>query len=441
MSIVCASDFSAAARSGIRAAAALAARLGETQLSLVHVLDSALAERLDVSQLENLKKGTAQRLAEEGHESCRDFPQVAVQPEVLTGPAADTLNAFAREQRASLLVIASQGHGASPLYRLGGTSERVAVGAAVPLIVVRDAAPFEAWARGERLLRVMIGVDVQARNEPVVQLAKRLRKAGDCELVFGHIYHWHEGNARYGLPRLPNNAAIDPDARVEALLKRDMESQVGAFEGQGAVSFVAKVGFGRLGDHLLELAEAEKADLIAVGTHHQVGARRLASVSSVVLHFGHASVACVPDAARESVASALKPVRRVLIATDLSPFANQAIAHGYSLLAERGGEVQLVYASTLPTRAPHEAHAELVQRLRALVPAWASERGIATRVNVLERSDPARFIIETAQRTAADMICMASHGRSGLMRAVLGSVADQVLRESAVPVLFVRPAQ
>jgi nucleotide-binding universal stress UspA family protein len=49
-----------------------------------------------------------------------------------------------------------------------------------------------------------------------------------------------------------------------------------------------------MGDHLLEFAESEKADLIVVGTHQRRGLRRLGSVSSVVLHFGHTSVACIP---------------------------------------------------------------------------------------------------------------------------------------------------
>ena len=43
-----------------------------------------------------------------------------------------------------------------------GVAERTAESAPVPTLVVRDAAPFEAWARGERALKVFVGVDFSA---------------------------------------------------------------------------------------------------------------------------------------------------------------------------------------------------------------------------------------------------------------------------------------
>jgi nucleotide-binding universal stress UspA family protein len=53
--------------------------------------------------------------------------------------------------------------------------------------------------------------------------------------------------------------------------------------------------------------------------------------------------------------------------------------------------------------------------------------------------DTARAIHETAERLGADVICLASHGRSGIARAALGSVAEEVMRNSRRPVLVVRP--
>lgn len=50
----------------------------------------------------------------------------------------------------------------------------------------------------------------------------------------------------------------------------------------------------------------------------------------------------------------------------------------------------------------------------------------------------AQAIVDQAQRTKADMIAMGTHGRRGLARAVMGSTAEEVLRESKVPVLLVR---
>ncbi len=52
---------------------------------------------------------------------------------------------------------------------------------------------------------------------------------------------------------------------------------------------------------------------------------------------------------------------------------------------------------------------------------------------------PARSIMEFCHKEAVDLIVMATHGRSGLRRAFVGSVADEVIRESGVPVLVTRP--
>lgn len=52
--------------------------------------------------------------------------------------------------------------------------------------------------------------------------------------------------------------------------------------------------------------------------------------------------------------------------------------------------------------------------------------------------DPAEEIIEEARESGADLIAMATHGRTGVARLLLGSVAEAVLRRSEVPVLLVR---
>ena len=68
-------------------------------------------------------------------------------------------------------------------------------------------------------------------------------------------------------------------------------------------------------------------------------------------------------------------------------------------------------------------------------------RGLEVNVRtvVLEDRDPARAIAAQAVTERADLIVMSTHGRSGVVRSVLGSVADRVLHLTATPVLLVRP--
>jgi nucleotide-binding universal stress UspA family protein len=60
--------------------------------------------------------------------------------------------------------------------------------------------------------------------------------------------------------------------------------------------------------------------------------------------------------------------------------------------------------------------------------------------SIVRGDDPAIAIAQTAALRGVDVICIASHGRSGISRALVGSVADRLLRATRKPVLVLRPA-
>ncbi len=69
----------------------------------------------------------------------------------------------------------------------------------------------------------------------------------------------------------------------------------------------------------------------------------------------------------------------------------------------------------------------------------AQFQGLAVKRAVVLSDHPAGVIIEYAREHAIDLIAMATHGRSGLSRAVQGSVASEVMQSGVAPVLLVRP--
>lgn len=77
---------------------------------------------------------------------------------------------------------------------------------------------------------------------------------------------------------------------------------------------------------------------------------------------------------------------------------------------------------------------EALARIRAL----AQVPGLGLTVETVEGSSPAEQIVETARRCGADLIVMGSHGRTGIARVLLGSVAGKVLLLSPVPVMIVK---
>jgi nucleotide-binding universal stress UspA family protein len=142
-------------------------------------------------------------------------------------------------------------------------------------------------------------------------------------------------------------------------------------------------------------------------------------------------------------------VRSVLIATDLSEASNQVVGPAYGVLLPAGGRAELctvhaVGAADVIAAVPpqstlgDEERAKLESQLRALIPREAEAAAIRTSVSVIEARFAAEAILAAAERLDVDLIAVASHGRSGIKRAVLGSVAEEVARQSARPVLIVR---
>src|SRR5262245_28981080 len=129
MAIVCGTDFSPNAATAVASAAAAAERLGEP-LWLVHVLDPA-AGTLNAATVKVIERAITERLEEEAGRLSHRVPG-GVHVEIIKGLSHQALISFAESKGATLVVVASQGHGSSPLLRLGGTSERIAAASPLP---------------------------------------------------------------------------------------------------------------------------------------------------------------------------------------------------------------------------------------------------------------------------------------------------------------------
>lgn len=140
---------------------------------------------------------------------------------------------------------------------------------------------------------------------------------------------------------------------------------------------------------------------------------------------------------------------RILHPTDFSECAWAAEEFAVRLLEGLGGDLVLLHVAVEAS-----LYAETVlsmtesRRFYEAVRAWAQERlearaaalrqqGISARA-VLRAGNPFQEIVETAAAEGAELIVMGTHGRGGLSRFLLGSVADRVVRTAPCPVLTVR---
>jgi nucleotide-binding universal stress UspA family protein len=145
--------------------------------------------------------------------------------------------------------------------------------------------------------------------------------------------------------------------------------------------------------------------------------------------------------------------KHILLPTDGSPVANKAVKAGIALARQLGARVTGYYAiERVPPPVYAEGYIPDPQTL-ALWDRRSKEYGEkqvaaiaklakAARVRfqgVCAKADtPADGIVRTARRKGCDAIFMASHGRSGIAKLVMGSVTDRVIRTSGVPVVVYR---
>ncbi len=143
--------------------------------------------------------------------------------------------------------------------------------------------------------------------------------------------------------------------------------------------------------------------------------------------------------------------KHILIATDGSALSGKAVAQGLGLAKQLGAKVTAITVTepwtaaaygTIPTptlvNVYEKAAAENAATILASASAVAKDLGVACATLHVQDQYPAEGIVSTAKDQGCDLIVMASHGRRGLTRMLLGSEAMKVLTSSPVPVLIYR---
>jgi nucleotide-binding universal stress UspA family protein len=205
---------------------------------------------------------------------------------------------------------------------------------------------------------------------------------------------------------------------------------------------------------LLEAVAEAGADLVVMTTHGRGAAGRwvMGSVAGKLVH--HSPVPLYVIRVPDGDAPAPR-FTRLLVPLDGSETAEASLPAATALARAAGAEVRLVRIPTIPGYAKilPETAGWIPELLReqvgeaedylARVTAELERSGIraAGTVELIVAGDIARGILEHAAEVGADVIVMSTHGRSGLGRWVMGSVADRLLEGADRPVWIVRPRE
>ena len=143
-------------------------------------------------------------------------------------------------------------------------------------------------------------------------------------------------------------------------------------------------------------------------------------------------------------------VRQILAPTDFSEFSKQAIDYALALAHTFDAKLLLLHVIEMPAY-PVEGFVppsigttllEDLERQASLELAQVRPETPDAKVEVIRQvvvGTPYRTIVEVAEAKNADLIVMATHGRTGLSHLVMGSVAERVVRMAPCPVLTLRP--
>jgi universal stress protein A len=143
----------------------------------------------------------------------------------------------------------------------------------------------------------------------------------------------------------------------------------------------------------------------------------------------------------------MTPITRILVPTDFSKSADDALAYAFSLADQVGATVRLVHVFDDPDAVglyshmyvpmPPEMRAEIMTNVKRELAARAAT-GRREVVSEVLTGAPAAAIVDAATQHQCDLIVMGTHGRHGAAHLLLGSVAERVIRTAACPVLVVR---
>ncbi len=298
--------------------------------------------------------------------------------------------------------------------------------------------------------RILVPLDGSPRAEMILPQLGRILKHEDAEILLLRSYFIPDVNAEWA------TASAELRRQERAAAQAYLHDVARRFSGEGA-KVHARILPGPAADAILKAADEEGATLIAMATHGRSGLARFAlgSVAEKVIRASRVPVLLVrsfrtsPKGDLEPATAEELPFRKILVPVDGSKGAAAAVGPAVKfgqLFGSRGVILHVV--------APWVPAGPILPGMEPILPpeipepdpekdaatASAAKRFEAADLRAVRRTvvgDPASAILDHAHEAGVDLIAMATHGRSGVSRWAMGSVAERVLRAAPVPLLVV----
>lgn len=302
------------------------------------------------------------------------------------------------------------------------------------------------------LSKAMVPLDGTEISEGIIPFVAQLSRGLDMPVVLGTAV---EPDPMWA--GLPDRLTVDRDEpghlreRIEREVMGRLRELADSLASEGAPPETV-VRYGPVSEAIIRMAQDTGCDLIAMSTRGRgvISSGLLGSVTYRIMHESPVPVlAITPErAALHSVSD--HGLNRVVVPLDGSELAEAVLPYAASLC--RGMGMTMVLLHVLPTydmvysdgftlsevvTATRQAVEDETQGYLEGIARQMQDEGINSETVVIE-GKPSSVITAVARREEGSMIALATHGRSGVSRLLLGSVAEAVVRESGDPVLVVR---
>jgi nucleotide-binding universal stress UspA family protein len=324
--------------------------------------------------------------------------------------------------------------------------------------------------------KILVAADFSESSLQAFRVACSLARADETRMIVLHVVEPHyvaEEPVYFGQPTV-QYSVVERDPGEHELLQRQLRE---CYVPDHPLEVEYRTQDGTASEEILSSADELACDLIVMGTHGRTGLDRLltGSVAEAVLRKARCPVlalrspnhlTAMPEASDEAMRSpgtipgvvvpsqsippqeqepARLPIQTILYPTDFSEPSEAALSVARSFAHDQGARLIILHVAPVELAGggplvPMDPrfYQDAIEEVRRRLNGSDLNYHVETR---LRQGDAAEEILSLAAELGCDLIVMGSHGRSGLGRLLMGSVAEAVLRGARCPVLTVKVPQ
>ncbi len=309
--------------------------------------------------------------------------------------------------------------------------------------------------------RILVPLDGSERAERAIHVVARIARALESSVILLRVATAPIDTGKYSSASGYVEDTVDTDLSGAT---RYLEHIAGSDELAG-INTEVKTFAGEVAPTILSAAQAFQASLIIMCSHGYTGFKRwtLGSVADKITRHSSIPVLVLRDRGPEPAIADRQPVR-ALVAVDGSPLSESVIepaaflASAFAKATSKQGALHLLRVVDLPAsggkfksdayidtglkeQVKHKDEEYLNTLVHRLSVGDLAHLGLAITSSVEADPDIAEAIVKKSEQDKFDFIAIATHGRGGVQKWALGSVAGRVLHATTMPLLIMRPQE